>query len=321
MKNQIRFFGLLHIQNNENKNLNFNSISQNQKILVYLKNAILLDKQLKYYGFKLILITNRKNYLARLLKELNYVIALKSIKFNTFVPKKTHFYSCHFRVDVFKFFSKQKKTYSVLLDLDILILNNPKKILKFCKNEISLVNNISQNVIPAYGSKKILNNLKILNPEINKINWIGGDFFAGNSFFFKHLYKKTKFYQKKFIKNIKNLSDQTDELFMTASIYEIKKNNLINLEYGNKIGLFNRYWNANIRHKQKKIDFYKKFVFLHIPADKIFLSRCYSKSKKKQNFKEEYFNYVNNFRNIIKLKISYLLPYKFKEKLKYLIYK
>ena len=89
--------------------------------------------------------------------------------------------------------------------------------------------------------------------------------------FFSNIYiKKTKFYQKKFVENIKNLSDQTDELFMTASVYEIKKNNLINLEYGNKIGLFNRYWNANIRHKQKKIDFYKKFVFLHVPADKIF---------------------------------------------------
>ena len=108
---------------------------------------------------------------------------------------------------------------------------------------------------------------------------------------------------------------------MTASVYEIKKNNLINLEYGNKIGLFNRYWNANIRHKQKKIDFYKKFVFLHVPADKIFLSKCYNKSKTKQNFKEEYFNYINNFRNIVRLKISYLLPDKFKEKLKYLIYK
>ena len=60
MKNTIRFFGLLHIQNNENKNLNFDSIGQNQKILIYLKNAILLDKQLKYYGFKLILITNKK---------------------------------------------------------------------------------------------------------------------------------------------------------------------------------------------------------------------------------------------------------------------
>ena len=203
MKNTIRFFGLLHIQNNENKNLNFDSIGQNQKILIYLKNAILLDKQLKYYGFKLILITNKKNYLAKLLKELNYVITLKSIRFNTFVPKNTHFYSCHFRVDVFKFFSKQKKTYSVLLDLDILILNNPKKFLKFCKNKISLVNNISENVIPAYGSKRILNNLKILNPEINKINWIGGDFFAEIVFFSNIYIKKLNFIKRNLSKILK----------------------------------------------------------------------------------------------------------------------
>ena len=321
MKNQIKFFGLLHVQNNENKNLNFNLVDQNQKITVYLKNAILLDKQLKYYGFNLILITNRKYYLSGLLKKLKYEMILKSIKFDTFVPKKTHFYSCHFRVDVFKYFAKQKKTYSVLLDLDILILNNPKKFLKFSKNNIALVNDISQNVIPAYGSIRILKNLKILNPEINKIKWIGGDFFAGNNTFFKYLYKRTNLYQKKFVKNIKKLSDQTDELFMSASIYDIKKNNFIKLKYANKIGLFNRYWNANVRHHQKKIDFYKKFVFLHIPADKIFLSRCYDKLKNKQNFKEEYFHYTKNFRNIIRLKISRLLPNKFKEKLKYFIYK
>ena len=91
MKNQIRFFGLLHVQNNENKNLNFNSVDQNQKILVYLKNAILLDKQLKYYGFNLILITKKKNYLSRLLKKLKYEMILKSIKFDTYVPKKLIF--------------------------------------------------------------------------------------------------------------------------------------------------------------------------------------------------------------------------------------
>ena len=95
---EIRFFGLLHFKRNENKRLNFNSINDDQKALVYLKNAILLDKQLKFYGHYLILITNE-----------------------TQVPKDTHFYSCHFRVDIFKHFSKLKNIYSVLLDLDILV--------------------------------------------------------------------------------------------------------------------------------------------------------------------------------------------------------
>ena len=101
---EIRFFGLLHFKRNENKRLNFNSINDDQKALVYLKNAILLDKQLKFYGHYLILITNDERYLKRLLKNLNYEMKLKSINFKTQVPKDTHFYSCHFRVDIFKYF-------------------------------------------------------------------------------------------------------------------------------------------------------------------------------------------------------------------------
>src|SRR6056300_2071645 len=101
MKNKICFFGLLYIKSNENKKLNFNSINEIDKIKVYLKNAILLDRQLKHYGFELILITNKKKKLKNLLLKLNYDLRLKSIKFKTYVPKKTHFYSCHFRVDIF----------------------------------------------------------------------------------------------------------------------------------------------------------------------------------------------------------------------------
>ena len=123
MKNNICFFGLLHFKTNENNNLNFNSINDNQKFMIYLKNAILLDKQLKFYGHKLILITNKKKYLNRLLKHLNYEIESKLINFKTIVPKKTHFYSCHFRVDIFRYLSTLKNVYSVLLDLDVLVLS------------------------------------------------------------------------------------------------------------------------------------------------------------------------------------------------------
>mgnify|MGYP001190601146 CR=1 FL=1 len=321
MNNEIRFFGLLYLKNNENKNLNFNLIDENQKILVYLKNAILLDKQLKYYNHRLILITNKKNYLNKLLKKLDYKIKLRSIKFNTSVPKKTHFYSCHFRVDVFRYFSHQRNIYSVLLDLDILILNNPKKLINFCKNKIALVNDISQNVIPAYGEKEILKKLRILNSNIDKITWIGGDFFGGDKYFYKSLHKKTKFYQKKFVKNLKQLSDQTDELFMSASLYDLKNNKQIKIKYGNKLSIFNRYWNTNVLHTQKKISFYKKFIFLHIPADKLFLSDCYDKNRYKQNFKLEYFNYVSSIKNILKIKIVKFLPSIIKEKIKYYLFK
>ena len=67
-------------------------------------------------------------------KHLNYEIESKLINFKTIVPKKTHFYSCHFRVDIFRYLSTLKNVYSVLLDLDVLVLSNPEKILYYQKN-------------------------------------------------------------------------------------------------------------------------------------------------------------------------------------------
>ena len=321
MKNKINFFGLLHIKNHENKILNFSSANEGEKILVYLKNAILLDKQLQYYGYRLILITNKKTYLKRILKKLNYDLNLRSIKFETFVPKNTHFYSCHFRVDVFKYLSTLKNVYSVLLDLDILILNNPQKFLFMQKKNISLVNDISQNVIPAYGRNQILKRLKIINPNINKISWFGGDFFAGNYFFYKNLFIKTKFYQKKFVKNIKDLYNQTDELFISASLFDLISNKNLKIKYANKLDIFTRYWNTNVLHNQKKITFYKKYTFLHVPADKIFLSNCYEKLKNQQIFYLDYFSYVLNIKNNIRKYIAKILPKKLKIWLKMFILK
>jgi len=206
--------------------------------------------------------------------------------------------------------------YSVLLDLDILILNNPKKLFFFQKKKISLVNNISQNVIPAYGRIKILKRLKILNSKVNKVLWFGGDFFAGDNIFFKNLYSQTKFFQKKFVQNIKNLYDQTDELFVSASIYNLKYKKKIKINYSNDLNIFTRYWNTNVLHKQKKINYYKKFIFLHTPADKIFLSNCYDKIKYQKNFQLDYFKYVSSIQNNLKIKFSKILPKIFKEKLK-----
>ena len=320
MKDNICFFGLLHFQSNENNNLNFNSTNDNQKFTIYLKNAILLDKQLKFYGYKLILITNKKKYLNRLLKHLNYEIELKSINFKIIVPKKTHFYSCHFRVDIFRYLSTLKNVYSVLLDLDVLVLSNPRKILYYKKKNISLINNISQNVIPAYGRTEILKKLKILNPNINKVVWYGGDFFTGNSYFYSLLYKKTKFYQKKFLENIKDLHDQTDELFLSTSLHDLIQNKSVKIRFGNNMKVFNRYWNSNVFHIQKKIDFYKRFIFLHLPADKIFLSKHYDNLKQNQTYKEEYFDYVKDIKNIFRIKMAKFLPNKIKEKIKKILY-
>jgi hypothetical protein len=70
MRNEINFFGLLHFKRNENLKLNFKSKSDKEKILVYLKNAIVLSEQLNRLGYKFELITNDKKYINTLLKKI-----------------------------------------------------------------------------------------------------------------------------------------------------------------------------------------------------------------------------------------------------------
>ena len=318
-KNDICFFGLLHITKNENVSLNFKSQNDVHKILVYLKNAITLDQQLKRQGYKFVLITNEFKYLNKLLKKINYKLKIKEIKFTTFVPKNTHFYACHFRVDVFRYLSSLKKKYSILLDLDVLILKKLSKISYYRNNNINLVNDITNNVIPAYGKKNILKSLQTLDKRIKKVKWYGGDFFSGNYSFFKILYKYSNFFQKKLINNIDILSDQTDELFMSVAINEIKNKKKYIVKNTTDENIFTRYWNTNVKHNQKQLTYYKKFNILHIPADKIFLSNCYDRLDKNYFFRDEYFAYVSSVRNILKKKISQILPMKIKKIMKFFL--
>ncbi len=315
----INFYGLLFIKKSENKKLNFNSNSHNQKILVYLQNAILLNEQLKKQNFKFTLITNKKIYLEKLTKNLKCSLNILEIKFSTFVPKDTHFYSCHYRVDVFKYLSTQKNNYSILVDLDILIFGNLKKIFKKIKFSNAYVNDITSHVLPAYGKKTIYSNLLRLNKNITSFNWYGGDFFAGNNNFYKILFKRAQYFQKKFVQNIYYFKSQTDELFISAAINDIKSNKLFSIKKALEHKFFNRYWNTNVKHKQKKLNYYLSFKMLHLPADKIFISNCIEKIKNKINFKDDYLEYCNKYEIILKKKISKYLPYSIKNLMKKII--
>ena len=121
------------------------------------------------------------------------------------------------------------------------------------------------------------------------------------------------------INNIDILSDQTDELFMSVAINEIKNKKKYIVKNTTDENIFTRYWNTNVKHNQKQLTYYKKFNILHIPADKIFLSNCYDRLDKNYFFRDEYFAYVSSVRNILKKKISQILPMKIKKIMKFFL--
>tara|TARA_B100000989_G_scaffold297930_1_gene285308 strand:+ start:1352 stop:2308 length:957 start_codon:yes stop_codon:yes gene_type:complete len=305
---KICFYGLLHIKPGENNKLNFHSKNHIEKIVVYLKNAVLLNEQLKNINIKFVLLTNKKVFIEKILKNLNYNLNIKTLSFKTFVPKNTHFYACHFRVDVFHYLSKLKNNYSILIDLDVLILKDLKNFKKNLNFNEGIVNNISNNVFPAYGKDVIKQKLIILDQNAKRFQWYGGDFFAGNFKFFKVMYQFSRYYQKKFVENMKNLRNQTDELFISATINKIKSDNLYKIKNSTNNRLFTRYWNTNVKHRQNNLSNYLSYKILHLPADKVFLSTCFNNLNETKNFKVNYKIYVESFKSFVKLSVSKYMP-------------
>ena len=61
MKNDFKFYSLLFISK-EDSNPNLDENNYNNKIEIYINNALLLDKSLRQFDYNLILLTNKKKY-------------------------------------------------------------------------------------------------------------------------------------------------------------------------------------------------------------------------------------------------------------------
>ena len=78
MKNDFKFYSLLFISK-EDSNPNLDENNYNNKIEIYINNALLLDKSLRQFDYNLILLTNKKKILKKYLLNSNLII--KEIKF------------------------------------------------------------------------------------------------------------------------------------------------------------------------------------------------------------------------------------------------
>lgn len=295
MKKKLIFYGLLHVNNNDS-NLNFKYNNKNHKINIYFKNAVLLSKSLKKKNFEFILLTNNKIYLDKINNN-KFSINIEQIEFKTVVNIESHFSSCHYRIDLFNYFSK-KKHYSALLDLDVVALGQfSDQVKELIDNQNAvIVNDISDNVIPAYGIKKIKKNLEIVLKNKSECKWYGGDLFLGPPEFFKELFENVKFTHENFKINFNNLKDQTDELFMSAAIEMVKKKNKFIVLNSRECGFLDRFWSVNTKHAQDNFSVISKNFLVHFPADKIFLSEMVTNEFSKEFFLNNYDKYSNSIK-------------------------
>lgn len=304
------FYGLLYVSSkDQNPNLRLNN--KKNSFQVYLKNAENLYLSLKKKGLKFKIITNNKK---KIKKNLNFKIEVQEIKFNTYVPKDINFYSAHYKIDVYRYFSL-KKGYHALIDLDMLAINSVPNIFKFyLKNKINLLFNLNSNYKKKnkIHNKKILNSLKICNRlENNTAEWYGGEFVVGNHKFFNYIYKTIKTLYKNYLANYKRLHHQGDEMLLNSSIQVLKHNRNFKFKDISNNKIITRYWSINTISKQRPLSFHLKHFLIHLPADKIFLSNIDILEDTHESIKLKVSLYLNSNQkkiiNFIKKIISTLL--------------
>ncbi|MFT6322977.1 MAG: hypothetical protein ACJAWO_000523, partial [Halieaceae bacterium] len=114
--NYPTFYTLLYINSDDNSTLSENS---NSKLIDYIRCCKALNTSLEKQGHNLVVLTNNISSFKEHEKELK----VRVIEFDLDVPKGIKFYSAHFKLDVFKYFSTLKSEYSILIDCDVVCIN------------------------------------------------------------------------------------------------------------------------------------------------------------------------------------------------------
>lgn len=286
----FQFYSLLYVADGKSDTTNFGRSQSDDHLDIYLRNGLTLSRSLECVGFNLTIITNKPEFLKRRLALMNGEgVQVISIDFDRVIPQDINFYSAHYKLDVYKYFSKlDEDAYSILLDLDMVALtDNWDKFLKLLENKKNPVfYEITNQVVPAYGAEVIEKDLYAVTGIPHSARWFGGEFVGGTSAFYKRLNQLIDNYYVKYTQIYKSLHHQGDEVLTSAAILGLQRDQSV-LDAGVG-GVVCRYWSARTLHKQVTLREAFNCSFLHLPSDKYFLAKSYSSYARNRLFS----NYV-----------------------------
>jgi len=271
----LLIYGLLHLASGQNNGWNVPVKNFESLKSIYLNNAITLSRTLKDKGIHFTLLTNQKDLVCSELDSLGHSSSLdvKNINFNLEVPNKINFYSAHFKLDIFRYFSSlENEKYLGLVDLDMVCLANITQCLNnLIQDKIPIFYDISDQVIPARGHSKIIQDTEMLGLINSEGRWSGGELLMGTPNFFSSLCLEIEDVYKTYTKVFANLHHQGDEMITSVALEKLRlKGNYI--ADAGTLGIVGRFWSVPVLHPQKPFKYYEDCFLLHLPADKYFLA-------------------------------------------------
>jgi hypothetical protein len=291
----MKVFGLLHVAESQKTVANLRMRHFTDRIAVYVNCATTLSRSLAQQGLSFALITNDKAFLERV-SLASKRLHIEEIAFDSIVPAGVPFFSAHFKIDLFKYLADCDEDYVVFCDVDVMALTTtPESLRRNAADGVAMAYDISDQVIPAYGSDVIARDLQRLHGFPSEGRWYGGEFLAGRPTFFRQLSDNIAKVYPDYVKYIGSLHHVSDEMPTNAALEMMRRQGVIVADAGS-LGIVGRYWNAEVRHVQRDAAYFLRGFLLHTPADKRFLAEL-AMTEERVNYAVAYRLYLRSPRN------------------------
>lgn len=303
---KIRFYTLLYADLSESRQLQGKKRSARQRIAIFIKNAILLDKSLRATNPEcgsLTILTNHIELISDIIDECGYTgINVIQIDFSLPVPAGIPFYSAHYKIDAFNYFaSLPDDQYSVLLDNDIVFLRPlPQTFYEITERRIPLCYHL-----PVGDCDKMMADCRKISSDTDVPTWTGGELWGGVNHFYSKLYKECLSVTSSYFSVIdNNFFHIGDEMLTSLAFARMKNRGLEYLDAG-MYRFIHRYWGM---HERQPIQHFNP-VLAHLPADKVWIAESGIDNKPfvpsefiaRYNRHLRLFRFLNKIRNAIKI--------------------
>ncbi|MBA2964814.1 MULTISPECIES: hypothetical protein [Ramlibacter] len=272
MTELLKFYSLLHISAGQAGSGNLVSATDAARVKVYVDCALSLDASLRAAGARLTLLTNNRKAVKDIVG--NDELIVEEINFGLAVPSGIAFFSAHYKIDVFRHFSGRANEYSILLDLDMVLLNPVvAEFSELVRRGVPAYYDITSQILPAYGSARVGASMRLIDSECFENRWAGGEFIAGSSDFYSSLVAHVDYLWPKYLRHHKELFHNGDEMIVSVALERMRRRGWYISDAGT-LGMVARYWSGLISHPQPAFNIVASASILHLPQEKMLLARC-----------------------------------------------
>jgi hypothetical protein len=239
--------------------------------LSYVRQAICLSNSLLHAGLpRLNIFTNA---VEAVLSEVEDIPApdrpvIHQLKVTMDVPNKLLFYAAHFKLDVIAQATEmlQANELLLLLDTDMVALRVlDQDLLRRCSAAGVGAFDISDQVFPAYGSKRVIDDLEVVaGRQLLNPRWYGGEFLVATSTFLHGFLPQARLRYAKYIQEMGRLSHQGDEIFISATLNTLGDEGQHIIEVG-AYQAVGRHWAGNTH---RDLRWFRGCCFLHLSGEK-----------------------------------------------------